>query len=81
MPIGAYEPEWFMHNQHVTPEEAIQGYLDARAKKFIPMHYGSFRLADDTPREALDRLNNEWLRRRLPSDNLKILALGETIKL
>lgn len=81
MPIGAYEPEWFMHNQHVTPEEAIQGYLDAGAKNFIPMHYDSFRLADDTSREALDRLNNEWLRRRLPIEDLKILALGETIKL
>lgn len=56
MPIGAYEPEWFMGMQHVTPEEAIQAFLDVGAETFIPMHYGAFRLADDTPQEALDRL-------------------------
>src|SRR5690606_2112239 len=56
MPIGAYEPEWFMGPQHVSPEEALQAYLDTEAAWFVPMHYGSFKLADDTPREALDRL-------------------------
>ncbi|GAA4700969.1 MBL fold metallo-hydrolase [Brevibacillus fulvus] len=77
MPIGAYEPEWFMSNQHMTPEESIQAFLDLRASLFIPMHYGAFRLADDTPKEALDRLQREWKRRELPSKQLRILQLGE----
>lgn len=78
MPIGAYEPEWFMGPQHVTPEEALQAFLDTGAKLFVPMHYGSFKLADDTPREALDRLEAE--RRRLRMDEQKIIVLphGET---
>lgn len=77
LPIGAYEPEWFMSAQHVTPEEAVTAFIDLRAKQFIPMHYGAFRLADDTPKEALDRLTAEWNRRRLPEQQLKILRLGE----
>lgn len=79
MPIGAYEPEWFMSAQHVTPEEAVQAYLDVQGEVFVPMHYGAFRLADDTPREALDRLTAEWERRELPEHALRILEHGETL--
>lgn len=78
MPIGAYEPEWFMSAQHVTPEEAVQAYVDVQGEMFIPMHYGAFRLADDTAREALDRLLAEWKRRELPEQALRILMHGET---
>lgn len=79
MPIGAYEPEWFMGMQHVTPEEAIQAFLDVGAETFIPMHYGAFRLADDTPQEALDRLLTDWRRSELDSSRLKLLKHGETL--
>ncbi|MGX1982957.1 MBL fold metallo-hydrolase [Thermolongibacillus altinsuensis] len=80
LPIGAYEPEWFMGPQHVTPEEAIQAFIDCQAKTFIPMHYGTFPLADDTPKEALDRLFAEWKRRDLADERLKVLKLGEILR-
>jgi L-ascorbate metabolism protein UlaG (beta-lactamase superfamily) len=47
MPIGAYEPEWFMSSQHTTPEEALRAFCDVNAETMIPMHYGTFRLADE----------------------------------
>lgn len=78
IPIGAYEPEWFMGGSHMTPEEAIQTFADIGARYFVPMHYGSFRLADDTPKEALDRLNAEWERRGLPADRLWTMEHGRT---
>lgn len=78
MPIGAYEPEWFMKSQHVTPEEAVQAFIDTKAKYMVPMHYGAYRLADDTPREALDRLYAEWERQGLDSEILKVFLHGET---
>ncbi|SFT03397.1 MBL fold metallo-hydrolase [Paenibacillus sp. BC26] len=81
MPIGAYEPEWFMRQQHVTPEEALQAFLDVGAKRFIPMHYGSYKLADDTPREALDRLEAESKRLSLARGTVMILPHGETVRL
>ncbi|WP_201722556.1 MBL fold metallo-hydrolase [Anoxybacillus sp. UARK-01] len=79
LPIGAYEPEWFMGPQHVTPEEAVQAFMDCQANIFIPMHYGAFRLADDTPQEALDRLVSEWQRRQLDLERLRCLKLGEVL--
>ncbi|MGG4393920.1 MBL fold metallo-hydrolase [Paenibacillus thiaminolyticus] len=78
MPIGAYEPEWFMSRQHVTPEEALQAFEDVGARLMIPMHYGAFKLADDTPKEALDRLEAERLRRSIDESQVRLLALGET---
>jgi len=81
MPIGAYEPEWFMGPQHVSPEEALQAYLDTEAGWFVPMHYGSFKLADDTPREALDRLESGRLALGIPRERLLVLAHGETWKM
>ncbi|MFC4809844.1 MBL fold metallo-hydrolase [Paenibacillus sp. GCM10023250] len=81
MPIGAYDPEWFMGPQHVTPEEALQAFRDAGARRFVPMHYGSYKLADDTPREALDRLEAEIRRLRLEAGTVRILPHGETWRL
>ncbi|MGN7410777.1 MBL fold metallo-hydrolase [Sporosarcina sp. SAFN-010] len=79
MPIGAYEPEWFMGTQHMTPEEAIQAFVDIGAEVFIPMHYGAFYLADDTTEEALDRLLTEWRQRELEDCHLQLLKHGETL--
>ncbi|MNN46633.1 metal-dependent hydrolase [compost metagenome] len=80
MPIGAYEPEWFMTSQHVNPEEAIQAFLDVKAKTMVPMHYGTFKLADDTAREALDRMEAERKRRGIPEDAIRVLLYGETLR-
>ncbi|MDQ0091282.1 L-ascorbate metabolism protein UlaG (beta-lactamase superfamily) [Paenibacillus anaericanus] len=80
LPIGAYEPEWFMTSQHTTPEEALQAFLDVKGKLMIPMHYGTFRLADDTAREALERLEAERQRLDIPADSIKILLHGETLR-
>lgn len=81
MPIGAYEPEWFMGPQHVTPEESLQAFEDTGAKWFVPMHYGAFKLADDTPQEALERLEAERCRRKLAESRIVVLPHGETWKL
>lgn len=78
-PIGCYDPEWFMKIQHVTPEQAVQAYLDVEAQLFIPMHFESFALGDDTPQEALERLHAEWALKQLSPDKLKVFKLGETL--
>jgi L-ascorbate metabolism protein UlaG (beta-lactamase superfamily) len=79
MPIGAYEPEWFMSVSHINPENAIKAFLELKGKTFIPMHYGAYRLADDTGPEALERLYKEWERLQLNNTQLRILKHGETI--
>jgi len=47
LPIGAYEPRWFMKDFHMNPEEAVKAHLDLGAKKSIGMHFGTFKLADE----------------------------------
>ena len=47
VPVGAYEPRWFMKPYHVNPEEAVQVARDVRAKNFIPIHWGTFDLTDE----------------------------------
>jgi L-ascorbate metabolism protein UlaG (beta-lactamase superfamily) len=79
LPIGAYDPIWFMHTDHMTPEEAIKAFLDVGAQTFIPMHFGAFMLADDTTEEALVRLKAEWMRLELDEEKLKVLNLGEVL--
>ncbi|OKP96632.1 MBL fold metallo-hydrolase [Paenibacillus sp. P46E] len=79
MPIGAYEPEWFMSSQHVTPEEAVQAFMDVGAELMIPMHFGTFRLADDTAREALDRMEQARLAHGIDGKRIRTLAYGETL--
>lgn len=81
MPIGAYEPEWFMAPQHVSPEQALQAFLDTGASLFVPMHYSCFKLADDTPREALDRLESGRCDLKIDQDRLVMLSHGETWRL
>ncbi len=80
VPIGCYEPEWFMSGTHMTPEEGIKVYRELKADYFIPMHYEAFRMGDDTPKEALNRLEAEWKRCKIEMSALKTLNVGETIK-
>lgn len=80
LPIGAYDPEWFMGSQHVSPEEALQAFLDVGAKYFVPMHYGAFKLSDDTPMDALQRLEAARQQLGIPEEKMFLLKHGETMR-
>ena len=56
IPIGAYDPEWFMSESHVNPEEAVQIMIDLGAKKAFGMHWATFVLTDEDTIEPKIRL-------------------------
>ena len=56
IPIGAYNPEWFMAESHVNPEDPIQVMLDLEAEKAFGMHWGTFALTDEDTLEPPARL-------------------------
>lgn len=57
LPIGAYEPRWFMRDQHMDPAEAVQALCDCGADRALAHRHGTFQLTDeaiDAPRRALE---------------------------
>lgn len=81
LPIGAYDPPWFMEKQHMNPEQAVQAFLDLGAGRLVAMHWGTFKLTDEPLDEPPRRLRAEWERRKLPPAALRIPAVGETLTL
>ncbi len=82
LPIGSYEPAWFMEHYHLNPEQAGRAFLELGARFFVPMHWGVFQLTDEPLVEPADRMRS-WWQRHGPSDGRQLLmmALGETIEL
>ena len=81
LPIGAYEPRWFMTQQHVNVEEAVKIHRDLHAKRSLGVHWGTFALTDealDEPPRALAALRNA---QGMAADEFFVLAVGETRKL
>ena len=56
IPIGAYEPRWFMSAAHMNPAEAVRVHHDLRARKSLAMHWGTFQLTDEGREEPVRAL-------------------------
>jgi N-acyl-phosphatidylethanolamine-hydrolysing phospholipase D len=80
LPIGAYEPRWFMRYQHVNPEEAWQAFLDLGARTMIPMHWGCFDLTDEPVDLAPKVLARVLERAGADRERVRTLAVGERWK-
>jgi L-ascorbate metabolism protein UlaG (beta-lactamase superfamily) len=77
LPIGAYDPRWFMHPIHMDPEESLQAFLDLKARFMIPMHYQTFVLTDEALDEPL-KLITEIISKKEKREQLIDLKIGET---
>ena len=75
LPIGAYEPRWFMKPQHLGPEDAALAFGELGAQSIVPMHWGTFWLADEPMHEPPIKL-----RTALGSEAHRMLelAIGQT---
>ncbi|XP_012928963.1 LOW QUALITY PROTEIN: N-acyl-phosphatidylethanolamine-hydrolyzing phospholipase D-like [Heterocephalus glaber] len=78
IPIGAYEPRWFMKYQHVDPEEAIRIHTDVQAKKSVAIHWGTFALCCRHYLEPPVKLSEALERYGLKTEVFFVLKHGES---
>ncbi len=82
IPIGGYEPAWFMENNHLNPEQSGQAFLDCGATCMVPMHWGTFQMTDEPLSAPIERLQRWWAAAELPAGRQLIVPdVGETIGL
>jgi len=81
LPIGAYEPRWFMQDIHVNPAEAVQTHLDLGARRSIAMHFGTFQLTPegiDQPGRGLAEALED---RGVPREQFRTIEVGGSLSL
>jgi len=78
LPIGAYEPRWFMATQHVNAAEAVKIHRDIAAKASLGVHWGTFELTDEPLDEPPRALSREAASAGLAEGEFFVLAIGET---
>jgi len=79
IPIGAYEPRWFMADHHIAPEESVQVHLDVKSKKSVAIHWGTFILTDEPLDEPPKRLETALKEKHVSKEDFLVLKHGETI--
>jgi L-ascorbate metabolism protein UlaG (beta-lactamase superfamily) len=74
LPVGSYEPAWFMERHHLNPEQACRAFLESGAQRFVPMHWGTFQLTDEPLCEPAERVRRWWSEAN-PDDSLSLELL------
>jgi len=77
LPIGAYEPRWFMSQMHMNPADAVQAARELEAQTSIGVHFGTFQLADDAQDQPPRELQAARAAAGWPADRFFVLAPGE----
>jgi L-ascorbate metabolism protein UlaG (beta-lactamase superfamily) len=78
IPIGAYEPRWFMQQQHVNPAEAVRAHLDLQPRRSLGMHFGTFQLTDEAIDAPVSSLRAACTEAGVAQADFDVLGFGET---
>jgi L-ascorbate metabolism protein UlaG (beta-lactamase superfamily) len=78
LPIGAYEPRWFMKPMHMNPEEAVQAHRDLAAKRSIAIHFRCFQLTAEAMDQPVIDLKSALQAASLAEQDFVVLQEGRT---
>lgn len=83
LPIAPNQPRELVKYSHIDTQEAVQAFVDLKAKTFVPMHWGTFRFGIDKFDEPIKILKNHWKNEsfNLNPEQLKVLKFGQQFKL
>jgi N-acyl-phosphatidylethanolamine-hydrolysing phospholipase D len=81
LPIGSYEPRWFMRIQHGSPHDALKIAADVGAKQSFATHWGTWCMSDERWDAPLEDLQASLQKSNIPKDYLKTVPFGKTTRI
>ncbi|MBC2714784.1 MAG: MBL fold metallo-hydrolase [Desulfobacteraceae bacterium] len=78
LPIGAYEPRWFMKIAHLNPEEAVSAHMDLNAQKSMGIHFGTFQLTYESIDQPIMDLKKALKDKQIPETDFFVPEFGKT---
>ena len=81
LPIGAYEPRWFMRDQHMNPSDAVNALSDCGAEQALAHHHGTFQLTDEPIDEPAIKLGEALDQARIPRERFVALKPGQVVEI
>ncbi len=81
LPIGAYEPRWFMKPQHMNPDEAVRAHLDLGSAKSLAIHHGTVQLTDEAVDAPVLALEEAMARHKIKKADFIVSEIGQSIKI
>ncbi|MFA6915966.1 MAG: MBL fold metallo-hydrolase [Parachlamydiales bacterium] len=79
LPIGVYEPRWFMQKQHMNPEDAVKAHLDLKSKFSMGIHQGTFQLSDEGQKDPANSLQEHLIRYKVDPERFISPENGQTV--
>lgn len=77
LPIGAYEPRWFMIGHHMNPEDSVLAHKDLNAAYSMAIHFGTFQLSDEGIDDPVKALSAARIKHGVPDNAFRALENGE----
>src|SRR5262249_11096250 len=81
LPVGAYEPRWFMRDQHMNPEDAVKAFAALGVEQALRHHYGTFQLTAEAIHAPLKALIDACNAANIAQEIFRVLKPGEVWEL